>query len=105
MRFTDLGDTEPNLMIIGCLLSVAAQESINTSVRLKATIQHILKNDPTRSWGNSNFHEEHGAKGLAVRKSNASAFNARIKKIVADLSLAGYNALDSQVTRLNVLGS
>jgi len=104
MRFTDLGDTEPNLMIIGCLLSVAAQESINTSVRLKATIKHLREQDPTRSWGNPNFYLEQGDEALAVRQSNASTFNARIKKIVADLELAGYNNLDSQVSRLTELG-
>jgi len=104
IRFTDLGDTEPNLMIIGCLLSVAAQESINTSVRIKATIKHILEKDPSRTWGNPNLHSEYGHIGLSVRKSNASQFNARIKKIVADLELAGYTTLETQVTRINELG-
>jgi len=104
MRFVDMGDIEPNLMLVGVMLTVAAQESINTSVRLKATIKHLKESNPNLKWGNHNLFAEHGSKAIAVRKSNASKFNDYIKKIVADLRLAGYGSLESQVARLNSLG-
>jgi DNA invertase Pin-like site-specific DNA recombinase len=104
MRFVDMGDIEPNLMLVGVMLTVAAQESINTSIRLKATIKHLKAMNPELKWGNHNLYIEQGAKAIAVRQSNASKFNAYIKKIVADLRLAGYASLESQVSRLNSMG-
>ena len=104
MRIVDMGDMEPNLMIIGVMLTLAAQESINTSIRLKATIKHLLANDPTRTWGNQNLYADHGAKAIKVRQDNASAYNTRIKRIVADLNLAGYTTVTAQFNRLNELG-
>ena len=104
LRFCDIGDVSPNLMLVGVSLTIAAQESINTSVRLKATIKHLRDKDPSRTWGNQNLFQEHGHKAIEVRQSNAKAYNDRIKKIVADLSLAGYTGLKSQVVRLNELG-
>jgi len=104
IRIVNMGDVEPNLMMIGIMLTIAAQESVNTSVRLKATIKHLLENDPSRTWGNQNLYAEHGSKAIAVRQANATSFNTRIKGIVADLDLAGYTTLTAQVIRLNELG-
>tara|TARA_B100000427_G_scaffold232437_1_gene195536 strand:- start:233 stop:901 length:669 start_codon:yes stop_codon:yes gene_type:complete len=104
MRIVNMGDVEPNLMIIGVMLTIAAQESINTSVRLRATIKHLLEKDPSRTWGNQNLFAEHGAKAIEVRQANAMAYNTRIKGIVADLSLAGYTTVTAQFQRLNELG-
>ena len=103
-RIVNMGDVEPNLMIIGVMLTIAAQESINTSVRLRATIKHLLAKDPSRTWGNQNLFAEHGAKAIEVRKANAMAYNTRIKGVVADLSLAGYTTVTAQFQRLNELG-
>ena len=36
LRFCELGDSEPNIMVLSVLLGVATQERINTSVRVKA---------------------------------------------------------------------
>lgn len=104
LRFADMGDIQPSLMLIGTMLSVAAQESINTSVRIKATIAHLLKMDPDRTWGNQNLYEEHGHKGLKVRQDNAAKYNSHIKSIVDDLHKAGYASIDQQVARLNEMG-
>ena len=104
MRFTDMGDTEPNLMVIGVMLTLASQESINTSVRLKATIKHLKSSNPELKWGNGNLYAEQGDKALAVRQSNAQRFNTHIKKIVADLRCAGYNDFNTIVNRLNSMG-
>lgn len=104
IRIVSMGDTVPNLMLIGVMLTIAAQESINTSVRVKATIKHILESDPNRVWGNANIFADHGQAAIAVRVNNAKKFNEHIRKVVADLAMAGYTSLSSQVERLNELG-
>ena len=41
LRFCEIGDTEPNVMVLGVLLGVAHSERINTSVRVKAAYKTL----------------------------------------------------------------
>jgi DNA invertase Pin-like site-specific DNA recombinase len=104
IRFTDLGDTEPNLMLVGFMLTIAAQESVNTSIRVASSIKHLKEKYPDRVFGNPNLFTDYGSQAIAVRQSNARQFNSRIKGIVEDLKLAGYTSINEQVSRLNEMG-
>jgi DNA invertase Pin-like site-specific DNA recombinase len=104
LRFTDLGDTEPNLMLVGFMLTIAAQESVNTSIRVSSSIKHLKEKYPDRVFGNPNLFDDYGAAAIKVRQSNARAFNSRLNGIVEDLRKAGYTKLNQQVTRLNEMG-
>ena len=44
LRFTELGDTEPNVMVLSVLLGVAYQERKNTSIRVKASYKRASTN-------------------------------------------------------------
>jgi len=104
LRFTDLGDTEPNLMLVGFMLTIATQESVNTSVRVSSSIKHLKQKYPDRLFGNHNLFKEYGAQAIEVRQSNARQFNSRIQGIVDDLRKAGYTTTHNQVSRLNEMG-
>jgi DNA invertase Pin-like site-specific DNA recombinase len=104
MRFTDLGDTEPNLMLVGFMLTIASQESVNTSIRVSSSIKHLKQKYPDRVFGNPDLFNMYGSMAIEVRQSNARKFNSRIKGIVEDLMKAGYTNLNQQVTRLNEMG-
>ena len=104
LRFCELGDSEPNVMVLGVLLGVAHQERINTSVRVKAAYQTLKTQDPNLKWGNPNMATTAQPVGVQVRKENASRFNARIQAICDDLNKAGYCNLNVLVLKLNQLG-
>jgi DNA invertase Pin-like site-specific DNA recombinase len=104
IRFAELGDIEPNIMVLGVLLGVATQERINTSVRVKATYNMLKAKDPNKAWGNPRILETATPLGLAVRKSNAHEYNTYVQGIVADLKSAGYCTLNDIAVRLNQLG-
>ena len=104
LRFCEIGDTEPNVMVLGVLLGVAHSERINTSVRVKAAYKTLKAQDPDKLWGNPNIMTDAQPKGLKVRQSNAAAYNLYIQSIVNDLKAAGYCTLKSLVIRLNQLG-
>jgi len=104
LRFTDLGDTEPNLMLVGFMLTIAAQESANTSIRVSSSIKHLKEKYPDRVFGNPNLFADYGAEAIKVRRDNARVFNSRLNGIVDDLRKAGYTSLKEQVIRLNDMG-
>ena len=104
LRFTDLGDQEPNLMLVGFMLTIASQESVNTSIRVSSSIKHLKEKYPDRVFGNPDLFKSYGAQAIEVRQSNARKFNSRIKGIVDDLKLAGYTSIKQQVSRLNDMG-
>ena len=104
LRFCEIGDTAPNVMVFGVLLGVAHSERVNTSVRVKAAYKTLKAQDPNKLWGNPNIMTDAQPKGLIVRKSNAAQYNKYIQSIVADLRAAGYCTLKSLVLRLNELG-
>ena len=104
LRFAELGDVEPNIMVLGVLLGVATQERINTSIRVKATYTTLKAQDPNKAWGNPRMLETATPVGLKVRKSNAREFNTHIQGIVSDLKKAGYCTLADIAVRLNQLG-
>ena len=104
LRFCELGDTEPNIMVLSVLLGVATQERINTGIRVRAAYQTMKSNNPDLRWGNENMATNCQPIGIIVRKSNASKFNARIQAIVSDLKLAGYTDTKIIVDKLNELG-
>ena len=104
LRFCELGDSEPNVMVLGVLLGVAHQERINTSVRVKAAYQTLKSKNPDMKWGSPSMATTAQPIGIKVRKANASRFNARIQDICADLNKAGYCSLDILVVKLNQLG-
>lgn len=104
LRFCEIGDTEPNVMVLGVLLGVAHSERINTSVRVKAAYKTLKAQDPNKLWGNPNIMTDAQPKGLVIRKANAAQYNKYIQSIVTDLKAAGYCTLKSLVLRLNELG-
>ena len=104
LRFCELGDSEPNLMVLSVLLGVATQERINTSVRVKAAYQTMKAENPNLRWGDSNMAKNAQPIGVKVRKANASKFNMRIQGVVSDLQLAGYTDLRILVAKLTELG-
>jgi len=104
LRFTELGDMEPNLMALSVMLAAAAQESINTGVRVRTTIKVLKERDPTRTFGNPRIRETAIPASLIVRQANAREFNQHIYSVVIDLRKAGYETTGSLVERLNSLG-
>jgi len=104
LRFCDLGDSEPNLMVLSVLLGVATQERINTSVRVKAAYETLKSQNPNLRWGDPNMAKNAQPIGVKVRKANAAKFNARIQSVVSDLRLAGYTDLNVLVAKLSDLG-
>ena len=102
MRFANLGDIQPNLLLISVLLAVATNESQTTSTRVSAAMQHLKKEG--RIFGNPNINENCRPLGLEAIKKNANKYNNRIKSIVDDLRLAGYKELKSILDQLNFLG-
>lgn len=104
LRFCELGDSEPNIMVLSVLLGVATQERINTSVRVKAAYQTMKAENPNLRWGDSNMAKNAQPIGVKVRMANASSFNMRIQSVVSDLRLAGYTDLRILVAKLNELG-
>ena len=99
LRFAELGDTEPNLMVMSVLIAAGQNEVANTRIRIKETFR-ILKEKDGRTWGNPNILTDAQPEGLKVRKQNAAKFNARIQDIVVNLRSCGYN-LNQCVTQLN----
>ena len=104
LRFCELGDTEPNMMVLSVLLAVARQESINTSTRIKATYRSLKEANPNQKWGNPKMAENIQPLGEAKRKENAQAFNDKIQGICNDLYKAGYCSIAQQVVVLNHMG-
>jgi len=104
LRFCELGDTEPNIMVLSVLLGVATQERLNTSIRVKAAYETMKAKNPSLKWGNENMATNCQPLGVIVRKNNAAKFNARIQSIVSDLNLAGYTDTKIIVDKLNELG-
>tara|TARA_Y100000310_G_C20686171_1_gene819159 strand:+ start:739 stop:1407 length:669 start_codon:yes stop_codon:yes gene_type:complete len=104
LRFCELGDTEPNVMVLGVLLGVAYQERQNTSVRVKAAYRTLKAEDPNLAWGNPNMATTAQPAGIKVRKANAAAFNSRIQSICDDFRKAGYCTRASLAVKLNELG-
>lgn len=104
LRLCELGNSEPNVMVLGVLLGVAHQERINTSVRVKAAYQTLKKNNPDFAWGNPKMGSDVQPLGIAVRQANASSFNLRIQEICSDLRKAGYCTINSLALQLNYLG-
>tara|TARA_R110002020_G_scaffold135565_1_gene302731 strand:+ start:2940 stop:3623 length:684 start_codon:yes stop_codon:yes gene_type:complete len=100
LRFAELGDTEPNLMVLSVLLGCAQQELENTRIRVRETYRLLKEQDPSRKFGNPNIVKDAQPKGLKIRMDNAREFNTRIQGIVADLRMAGYN-LTQCVAQLN----
>jgi|ETNvirome_6_1000_1030641.scaffolds.fasta_scaffold00211_4 hypothetical protein len=99
LRFAELGDVEPNPILLSCLIAAGQAEVLNTKTRIKETMR-ILALTEGRVWGNPRIKETAIPAGLKVRKANALSFNLKVQKIVADLKVAGYS-LTGCVTRLN----
>jgi DNA invertase Pin-like site-specific DNA recombinase len=99
LRFAELGDVEPNLMVLSVLIAAGQNELANTRVRIRETFR-ILKERDGRTFGNPNIVTDAIPAGLEVRRRNASQFNTRIQDIVVNLRKCGYN-LKECVAQLN----
>lgn len=104
LRFTELDDSEPNLLLLSVLLGVAHQERINTSVRVKATYQTLKAQNPNLLWGNPRMSEDVQPLGEATRIRNAGNFNRKIQSLCDDFNRAGYCTLREKVVKLNEIG-
>ena len=104
IRFAELQDMEPNLLVLSLLLGVAHQERLNIGVRVKATYQMLKSKDPNHPWGNPDMGTKVQPLGEAVRKKNAKEFNLRIQSLCDDLKKAGYCSLSSLAVKLNEIG-
>ena len=103
-RFTELGDMEPNLLLLSVLLGVAHQERVNIGVRVKATYETLKAKNPDHPWGNPNMGTHVQPLGEQVRKHNARQFNIKIQQLCSDLKMAGYCTLSSLAVKLNDIG-
>jgi len=101
IRFAELGDSEPNIMVLSVLLGVAHQERINTGVRVKAAYANLKAQGAAAKWGNPRIAETAVPAAIAVRKRNAAEFNSRIQSIVSDYRKAGYEDLNVIAAKLN----
>ena len=104
LRFCQLGDQTPSLLILSVLLSVAQQESINTGLRVKAVYQYLKGKEGSKPWGNPNIAENCSPLGSAVMKANALKFNTRIQGICDELKTLGYCTLQQLSDKLSELG-
>ena len=103
MRFASLGNTEPSLLTLSILFAVAANESITTGARVRATMK-ILKEKEGRTFGNPNILKDAQHLGVKAKQADARVFNTKVKSIVDDLGKAGYKTVVSLVVRLNEMG-
>lgn len=104
LRFAELSDVEPNLLMLSVLLGVAHQERINTGVRVKATYQTLKARNPDHPWGNPNMASDVQPLGERVRIQNASEFNQRIQRLCGDFKQAGYCSNKQLALKLNEIG-
>tara|TARA_B100000131_G_C18046615_1_gene584675 strand:- start:523 stop:1191 length:669 start_codon:yes stop_codon:yes gene_type:complete len=104
IRFAELQDMEPNLLVLSLLLGVAHQERLNIGVRVKATYQMLKSKNPDHPWGNPEMGTKVQPLGEAKRKKNAKEFNLRIQSLCDDLNKAGYCTLKSLAVKLNEIG-
>ena len=104
LRFAELSDVEPNLLMLSVLLGVAHQERINTGVRVKATYQTLKAKNPNHPWGNPNMGTDVQPIGEQVRINNASNFNQRIQRLCDDFRQAGYCSNKQLALKLNEIG-
>ena len=104
LRFAELGNTPPNIMVLSVLLGVSHQERLNTSCRVRATYKALKKQTPDLKWGNPRMHEEVAPLGLEVRKTNAREFNANIQSLCEDFRKAGYSSIRELACKLNSVG-
>jgi len=101
LRFSTMGNTEINLIVISVLLSMAHAESNSNSQRVKQAYKTLSKNNAFVNWGVP-LNDVTRAKGLKVRKDNARKFNLHILSVVSDLQRAGYS-MSEIPNRLNQL--
>ncbi len=104
IRFAELQDIEPNLLVLSVLLGVAHQERLNIGVRVSATYKMLKAKDPNHPWGNPNFKTDVMPLGREVQQKNALDFNTRIQVLCGDLRKAGYCSLQSLAVKLNEIG-
>jgi len=103
-RFAELGDMEPNLLLLSVLLGVAHTERVNIGVRVSATYKMLKEKNPDHPWGNPNMGTHVQPLGEQVRKDNAHRFNTKIQELCSDLKKAGYCSLSSLALKLNTIG-
>jgi DNA invertase Pin-like site-specific DNA recombinase len=103
IRAVELGDQPINLLTLSILISIATQESINTSTRVSASIKHLKEQaGDSFVWGNPNIGSLSG-KGVSVRQSNAKLHNDYIRQVCDELKMAGYSNTMALTKRLNEL--
>jgi DNA invertase Pin-like site-specific DNA recombinase len=104
LRFVELGDQEPNLLVLSVLLSMAAQESRNISNRVKAAYKSIKAVNPDHKWGNKEALMQVRAEGEAVRIKNANEYASKIVEINNLLEASGVTTLREKAERMNAMG-
>jgi DNA invertase Pin-like site-specific DNA recombinase len=104
LRFVELGDQEPNLLVLSVLLSMAAQESRNISVRVKAAYRSIKARNPDHVWGNKEALLAVRAEGQATRQKNADDYGQKLQEVDNLLLSSGVKTLKERANRLNKLG-
>ena len=105
IRAVELGNQPINLLTLSILISIATQESINTSTRVSASIKHLKEQaGDSFVWGNPNIASLSG-KGVSVRQANAKVHNDYIRQVCDELKMAGYSntmALTKRLSELNI---
>lgn len=104
LRIAQLGWKEPDEFICSILLAVSANESRTLSARVKATHRVLKSRDPNYRVGNPNIETTATPAGRAVRIQNANNFNLKIKGLLRELQICGYETLASKASRLNAIG-
>lgn len=103
--FCELGNQAPSMLVLSVLLSVAAQERLNTSSRVKLAYKTLKESTPADEfrWGNPNMNQIQHL-GIAAIKENAKAHNDRITALCDDFRRAGYDTIKQLVVKLAELG-
>mgnify|MGYP006406723341 CR=1 FL=1 len=104
LRFVELGNQQPNLLVLSVLLSMAAQESRNISNRVKAAYKSIKAQNPDHKWGNREALMSVRQEGEAVRINNANVYAKKIVEINRLLLADGVITLRDRAAKMNEMG-
>ena len=104
VRAVEVGDREIDSLMLSVLFGLATRESEVISMRVKAGIARARQRNPARQNGSPSIMTTAQPLGLLARKSNAAAFNARIKELVSSFASEKKLTYAAMAERLNQFG-
>ena len=104
VRAVEVGDREIDSLMLSVLFGLATRESEVISMRVKAGIARAKQRNPARQNGSPSIMTTAQPLGLIARKSNAAAFNDRIKSLVSSFASEKKLTYAAMAERLNQFG-